>query len=199
MCIRDSLSDAWAAQAVARLDPEDYYDLQVNRPRVAIEDGARRLTWPTTSILVATPPELPRDVILIDGIEPSMRWRTFAGELLDFAEECGAASIVCLGALLAEVPHTRPLPVFVTSEHRQMRERYGAERSTYEGPTGIVGVLADAANARDLPALSVWASVPHYAAGAHSAKATLAILRRLEDLFGWTLPHGCLLYTSRCV
>lgn len=191
------LAEAWDAQPVASLDPEDYYDMQVNRPRVALEDGVRRVTWPTTTILVATPPELDRDVILVDGIEPSMRWRSFVGELLDFAVEAGAESVVCLGALLAEVPHTRPLPVIVTSEDAALRERVRAERSSYEGPTGIVGVLADAAQARDLTSMSLWASVPHYAAGAHSAKAALAILRQLEDLFGWTLPHGDLAEDSR--
>ena len=191
------LAEAWDAQPVASLDPEDYYDMQVNRPRVALEDGVRRVTWPTTTILVATPPELDRDVILVDGIEPSMRWRSFVGELLDFAVEAGAESVVCLGALLAEVPHTRPLPVIVTSEDAALRERVRAERSSYEGPTGIVGVLADAVQARDLTSMSLWASVPHYAAGAHSAKATLAILRQLEDLFGWTLPHGDLAEDSR--
>ncbi|MCA0435485.1 MAG: PAC2 family protein [Actinobacteria bacterium] len=193
------LVDAWDAQPVAALDPEDYYDLQVNRPRVAVEEdtGVRRVTWPTTTILVATPPGMDRDVILVDGIEPSMRWRSFVGELLSFAEENDAELVVCLGALLAEVPHTRPLPVLVTSENAVLRERLTAERSTYEGPTGIVGILADAANDRDLPAVSVWASVPHYAAGAHSAKATLAMIRRLEDLFGWTLPHGDLAEGAR--
>lgn len=191
------LADAWDAQPVARLDPEDYYDLQVNRPRVALEDGVRRVTWPTTTLLVASPPELERDVILIDGIEPSMRWRSFVGELLDFVEEAGADAVVSLGALLAEVPHTRPLPVLVTSEDAALRERLGAERSSYEGPTGIVGILAEGSQARDLASVSVWASVPHYAAGAHSAKATLALLRRLEDLFGWTLPHGDLAEDAR--
>jgi hypothetical protein len=122
---------------------------------------------------------------------------TTVGELLDFAVEAGAESVVCLGALLAEVPHTRPLPVIVTSEDAALRERVRAERSSYEGPTGIVGVLADAAQARDLTSMSLWTSVPHYAAGAHSAKATLAILRQLEDLFGWTLPHGDLAEDSR--
>ena len=184
------LAEAWSAQPVASLDPEDYYDMQVNRPRVAIAEGARRITWPTTNILVATPAGLDRDVILVDGIEPSMRWRTFVEELLDFAEDCDADTVVCLGALLAEVPHTRPLPVHVTSEDAALRSRLGLERSDYEGPTGIVGVLADTATQRDLATVSVWASVPHYAAGAHSAKATLAILRQLEDLFAWTLPHA---------
>lgn len=191
------LADAFQAAPVAGLDPEDYYDLQVNRPRVGLVDGVRRITWPTTSVLLATPPELDRDVILIDGIEPSMRWRAFCEELLDFAEDNDAEMIVCLGALLAEVPHTRPLPVVLTSEDSGLRERLGAERSAYEGPTGIVGVLAEAAAGREIPTLSAWASVPHYAAGAHSAKATLALVRRLEDIFGWTLPHGDLEEASR--
>lgn len=191
------LAECWGATPVAGLDPEEYYDLQVNRPRVGLVDGLRRITWPTTSILIASPEGLDRDVILIDGIEPSMRWRTFCEEILDFVEDQGAEMIVCMGALLAEVPHTRPLPVGLISEDATLRERFGAERSSYEGPTGIVGVLADTATVREIPTLSAWASVPHYAAGAHSAKATLALIRSLEDIFSWTLPHGELEELSR--
>ncbi len=184
------LAAAWDAQPVATIDPEEYYDLQVNRPRISTVDGTRRITWPSTTLLVATPEELDHDLILVDGIEPSMRWRAFCAELLAFADSADATLLVCLGALLAEAPHTRPLPVGLSSADPVVRERYGAVRNTYEGPTGIVGVLADAAFQLDVPALSCWASVPHYAAGTHSPKASLALLRALEDLFSWTLPHG---------
>lgn len=191
------LADAWQAQPVATLDPEPYYDVQVNRPRVGMVDGVRRISWPTTTILVATPPELDRDVLLVDGIEPSMGWRSFCAEVLGFTDDCGASLVVCLGALLADIPHSRPLPVSLTSDSPALRERYGAERNTYEGPTGITGVLADAAHQLDLDALMGWVSVPHYAAGTHSPKATLALLRRLEDALSWTLDHGDLAERSR--
>ncbi len=191
------LAALWNAQPVATIDPEEYYDLQVNRPRISTLDGTRRITWPSTTLLVASPEALDHDVILVDGIEPSMRWRGFCAELLAFADSSDTTLLVCVGALLAEAPHTRPLPVGISSPDPVLRERYGAVRNTYEGPTGIVGVLADAAYQLDTPAISCWASVPHYAAGTHSPKATLALLRTLENLFGWTLPHGDLEERSR--
>lgn len=191
------LAESWEAVPVAEFDPENYYDLQVNRPRATVVDGVRKLTWPTTTLLVATPKRLDQDVILVDGIEPSMRWRSFSDELLDFVEGVSATQLVCMGSLLAEVPHTRPLPVVLTSEDPLIHERTGANATMYEGPTGILGILADAADARGIPTLSMWSSIPHYAASSHSAKASLALVRALEDALDWTLPHGDLESRSR--
>ncbi|GMA39559.1 PAC2 family protein [Mobilicoccus caccae] len=184
------LAEAWGAEPVAAVDPEDYYDFQVNRPHVAFHEGTRRITWPTTRVLLATETGFGRDVLLIEGIEPSQRWRSFVVELLTLAHEVGAEMLVCLGALLADVPHTRPCPVFTTAEDPELLERHDLEPNTYEGHTGIVGVLADAAAQSDLPCVSIWVSVPHYAGGHNSPKATLALLGRLEEILDVPLPQG---------
>lgn len=184
------LGDTWDADPVAALDPEEYYDFQVNRPRVGSVDGERRITWPTTRILLAQPPSIGRDVLLIQGIEPSMRWRSFIVEILELARDVDASLLVCLGALLADVPHSRPFPVHVSSEDPRMAHRFDVGPGTYEGPTGIVGVLADGARQAEIPIVSCWVSVPHYAAGSQSPKGILALLGRLEELLDHPLPHG---------
>lgn len=184
------LAEVWGAEPVAAIDPEEYYDYQVNRPRVATLEGERRITWPTTRILLARNTGLGHDVLLIQGIEPSFRWRAFVVELLSLAHEVDAEVLVLLGALLADVPHTRPCPVIVTSEDRRLAPRYDLDPSTYEGHIGIVGVVADAAHQADLPTLSCWVSVPHYAGGHTSPKAALALLNRVEELLDLVLPHG---------
>src|SRR6476660_145667 len=184
------LEEVWDAEVVAALDPEDYYDFQVNRPRVSLEDGRRILTWPTTRILVATETGLDRDVVLVQGIEPSMRWRAFSVELLELAERFGVTTIVTVGALLADVPHTRPIPVTATAEDEAAIHRFDVEASRYEGPTGIVGVLTHTATESGIPTVSAWAPVPHYAGGAPSPKATVSPPRRIESLLGITVPHG---------
>jgi proteasome assembly chaperone (PAC2) family protein len=187
----EQLAREWDAQPVAALDPEDYYDFQVNRPTVELgSDNQRRIIWPTTRLLVAHRPELDHDIVMVDGIEPSMRWRAFVVELLSFAQDVDAEMLVSVGALLADVPHTRPIPITATSHDPGLMSRLGLEPSHYEGPTGIVGVLADAAGQAGLPALSLWAAVPHYAGGVPSPKATLALLRRLEELLDVTVPLG---------
>ncbi len=184
------LAETWDAELVAAFDPEDYYDFQVNRPRVVTEDGQRVLSWPTTRILVATETGFDHDVVLIQGIEPSMRWRAFCVELLELADQLGVQAIVTVGALLAEVPHTRPIPVTATAEDASVRQRFDVEASRYEGPTGIVGVLTHLAGQFDIPSLSAWAAVPHYAGAAPSPKATLSLLKRIESLLGMRISHG---------
>jgi proteasome assembly chaperone (PAC2) family protein len=185
----EHLARVWGAEPFAALDPEDYYDFQVNRPTVGTDDdGRRRVTWPTTRLLAAHVPSLGRDVILVDGIEPSMRWRGFAIELLECADRLGATAMVTVGALLADVPHTRPIPITSTSDDPSMIDRLRVEQSQYEGPTGIVGVLSDAAYQAGLPGVSLWAAVPHYAGAGPSPKATLALLRRIEELLDVTIP-----------
>nr|WP_028654904.1 MULTISPECIES: PAC2 family protein [unclassified Nocardioides] len=187
----DHLMKAWNARVVAAIDPEDYYDFQVNRPTVGIdENGFRKLTWPSTHVAVASPPNLDRDVILIRGIEPNMRWRQFTAELLATIDDLGGELLVTLGALLSDSPHTRPIPVSGASTEPDLLDKLDLEQSTYEGPTGIVGVLQDACTKVDLPAVSYWAAVPHYVAQPPCPKATLALLTRLDDLFDIPLPLG---------
>jgi proteasome assembly chaperone (PAC2) family protein len=175
----------WRATLLASIDPEDYYDFQVNRPHVGFDsEGGRELSWRTTSIwhCQAGPPD--RDVVLLTGIEPNLRWRSFCQELLDYLTGIGATSIVTLGALLADVPHTRPVPVNGISSNPDLAERFGLEPSRYTGPTGIVGVIQEASHRRGLETMSYWAAVPHYVAQAPAPKATLALLGQLEDLVG---------------
>ena len=187
----EHLHEVWGAEEIDELDPEEYHDFQVNRPTVAIGDSGRReITWPTTHIALATVPQTGRVVVLVHGIEPSMRWRRYCAELLDIAKTLGVRSVITLGALLADAPHTRPIPVSATAEDPEVQALIGAEPSTYEGPTGIVGVLQDEAAARGLRSLSLWAAVPHYVAHPPSPKATLALLTRIEELLGEAVPLG---------
>ncbi|BDO42008.1 hypothetical protein CELD12_14980 [Cellulomonas sp. NTE-D12] len=185
------LHQAWDAEQIDELDPEEYHDFQVNRPVIAVdEDGVRRISWPSTSVAVARGPRTGRQVVLVHGIEPSMRWRRYCNEVLDIAAGLGVRTVVTVGALLADVPHTRPIPVNATSEDAVVRAALGLEASTYEGPTGIVGVLQHEAAARGMQSLSLWAAVPHYVAHPPSPKASLAILHRIEQLLGESIPLG---------
>jgi proteasome assembly chaperone (PAC2) family protein len=194
----DHLLTVWNARVVAAIDPEDYYDFQVNRPTVGVDDnGFRKLSWPSTHIAVASPPDLDHDVILIRGIEPNMRWRAFCAELLACIDDLGGELVVTLGALLADTPHTRPIPVTGTATEPDLVDRMKLEQSTYEGPTGIVGVLQDSCVKLDIPAASYWAAVPHYVAQPPCPKATLALLGQIEDLLEVSIPLGDLPEDSR--
>ena len=185
----DHLINGWQATPVAALDPEDFYDFQVNRPTIAIGgNGDRELTWPTTQICVARLPEHDRDVILLRGIEPNMRWRQFCAELLAAADELGARLVVTLGALLADTPHTRPIPVTGHASDLELAKRLQLEQSRYEGPTGIVGVFQDACHRVGIPAVSFWSAVPHYVAQPPCPKATLALLSHVEDVLQVPIP-----------
>ena len=187
----DHLIRVWSARTVGAVDPEDFYDFQVNRPIVGTDAlGHRKLTWPTTQIAIASPPDLDRDIILIRGIEPNMRWRQFCAELLAAVDDLGGELVVTLGALLADTPHTRPIPVSGTATEPELVDRLKLEQSTYEGPTGIVGVFQDACSLLDMPAVSYWAAVPNYVAQPPCPKATIALLRRVEDLLDIPVPLG---------
>nr|WP_218910207.1 PAC2 family protein [Nocardioides thalensis] len=187
----DHLMEVWNGRVVAAIDPEDYYDFQVNRPSVGLDDnGFRKLTWPSTHVAVASPPDLDRDVILIRGIEPNMRWRAFTAELLAAVDDLGGQLVITMGALLADAPHTRPIPVTGTATEPDLIDRLDLEQSTYEGPTGIVGVVQDACVKLDIPAVSYWAAVPHYVAQPPCPKATIALLGQLEDLLEVSIPLG---------
>ena len=194
----EHLMEAWDARIIGAVDPEEFYDFQVNRPTVGHDgSGHMRLTWPTTQLAIASPPELERDVIFISGIEPSMRWRQFCAELLAAVDELGGTLVVTLGALLSDTPHTRPIPVTGTATEPDLVDRLTLEHSTYEGPTGIVGVLLDACARLDVPAVSYWSAVPHYAASPPCPKATLALINALEELLETSLPLADLGEDSR--
>jgi proteasome assembly chaperone (PAC2) family protein len=187
----DHLIRVWNARIIGAIDPEEFYDFQVNRPVVGVDAlGHRRITWPSTQVAVASPPELDRDVILIRGIEPNMRWRQFCAELLAACDDLGGELVITLGALLADTPHTRPIPVTGTATEPDLVDRLNLEQSTYEGPTGIVGVFQDACVRLDIPSVSYWAAVPHYVAQPPCPKATLALLGQLEDLLEVSIPLG---------
>lgn len=185
------LSQVWAAQEVAMVDPEDYYDFQVNRPHVVRIAGVSSIRWPSTRILVARDTPLDRDVVLIQGIEPSVKWRSFTNEIVDYLEGLDVEMVITLGGLLSDVPHTRPIPVGVSSEEESLHsEGDEVDRSTYQGPTGVIGVISDHAHRMGLPTLSLWAGIPHYASSAPSPKATLSLLGRLQDLLGIVIDDG---------
>ncbi|GAA4977192.1 filament polymerization regulator ParJ [Yinghuangia aomiensis] len=191
------LDQVWGGEVFAALDAEDYYDFQVNRPTVWMDGDTRRITWPTTRLSVVRVPEPRRDIVLVHGIEPNMRWRSFCNELLGFAHELGVETVVTLGALLGDTPHTRPVPVSGTTSDPVVARSLGLEQTKYEGPTGIVGVLQEACTHAGMPALTFWAAVPHYVSQAPSPKATLALLRKLEDFLDLAIPMGELTEDAR--
>jgi predicted ATP-grasp superfamily ATP-dependent carboligase len=182
------LAKLWGAERFAEVDPENFFDFQATRPHVTLEEGVtRRLDWPATVFYHGRPPGIDHDVVLLLGIEPNLRWRTFTDIVVDFARELGTELIVTLGALLADVPHTRPCPVTGTASDEQLVERLGLSASRYEGPTGVVGVLHDACRRVDLPSVSLWAAVPHYVSLTPSPRAALALCERLGDLLGTSI------------
>ncbi|MFF9071731.1 PAC2 family protein [Streptomyces sp. NPDC014872] len=185
------LDREWKGEVFAALDAEDYYDFQVNRPTICLDGGTRKVTWPTTRLsVVRVGGEQPRDLVLVRGIEPSMRWRSFCNELLGFAHELGVEMVVILGALLGDTPHTRPVPVSGVTSDPDLARSMDLEETRYEGPAGIVGILQEACTHAGVPAVSLWAAVPHYVSQPPNPKATLALLNRLEDLLGLRIPLG---------
>jgi proteasome assembly chaperone (PAC2) family protein len=187
----EHLGLTWDSEPYAELDPEDFYDFQVTRPTTMLIDGVTRtISWPTTTINVCRLPDAPRDVLLINGIEPSFRWKAYCAELVRIAEEANVSMVVLLGALLADVAHTRPIQVSGSAQDEATAERLGVSKSSYEGPTGIAGVLQDACVQAGIPAVSLWAAVPHYVSDPPSPKATLALLHRVEDVIDIEVPLG---------
>ncbi len=185
------VGSALGATRFARIDPEEFYDFQATRPLIRTGDGqAREIIWPGVDIFQARVPRAPRDLILLAGPEPSMRWRSFSSLIIDLAEALGVQLIVTLGALLADVPHTLPVTVSGLASDPGLVERLGIVGSGYEGPTGIVGVLHAACSDAAIPSASLWASVPHYVAAAPNPKAALALVRRLESLVGVSVNAG---------
>jgi predicted ATP-grasp superfamily ATP-dependent carboligase len=179
------LAKTWGAEQFAEVDPEDFFDFQATRPHVSLEDGlTRRIDWPETGFYHARPEGLDRDIVLLLGIEPNLRWRTFTDLVVGLAQELEVELMITLGALLADVPHTRPAPVTGSASDEELVQRLGLSPSRYEGPTGIVGVLHDACRQADIPSASLWAAVPHYVSLTPSPRAAVALCERLGSLIG---------------
>jgi proteasome assembly chaperone (PAC2) family protein len=177
------LAKLWRAARFAEIDPENFYDFQATRPHVALEEGlTRRIDWPDNAFYHARVPGLDRDAVVLLGVEPNLRWKTFVGLVTGLAEELGIELVVTLGALLADVPHTRPAPVTGSASDPKLIEELGLQGSRYEGPTGVVGVLHDACRTEGLSSASLWAAVPHYASLAPSPRAALALCQRLAAI-----------------
>jgi predicted ATP-grasp superfamily ATP-dependent carboligase len=173
------------ATRFAHIDPEEFTDFQATRPRIRLTEGVtREITWPSVEIFEARVPRAPRDLVLLSGPEPSMRWRTFSKLIIDLAEALGTQLVVTLGALLADVPHSKPVNITGLASDDALVGRLGLSSANYEGPTGITGVLHTACAEAGIPSASLWATVPHYVAAAPNPKAALALVRRLESLVG---------------
>ena len=183
--------DTFAPDLIAEVDSEEYFDYQVNRPLIFVDDSMiRSLTWPGVQIFAQPNPSGERDFILVRGVEPSMRWKSFASEILDLADDLEVELVITVGSMLADTPHTRPIPVSGTGAHPDIAARLGVEVSRYEGPTGILAVIQDACVRRGIDAVALWAAIPHYANANPSPKATLALINGIEDFLEISLPLG---------
>jgi predicted ATP-grasp superfamily ATP-dependent carboligase len=177
------LAKLWDAERVADVDPEEFFDFQATRPHVKLIEGlTRQIDWPETAFYRARPDGFDRDVVLLLGVEPNLRWRRFTRLVVDYASELSVELFVSLGSLLADVPHTRPSPVTGSASDPDLVDRLGLQASRYEGPTGIVGVLHDACREESVPSVSLWAAVPHYVSLTPSPRAALALCERLSSL-----------------
>jgi proteasome assembly chaperone (PAC2) family protein len=187
----EHLELSWDAEPLVSIDPEEYYDFQVTRPHVRHAGGVtRKIEWQTTRLSVATLPGTDRHVVLVNGIEPNLRWRAFCTELLGYVEKLGVTKVITLGALLTDTPHTRPTPVSGISYDISSAGDLQVEPSSYQGPTGIVGVFQNACVEAGIPAVSFWAAVPHYVSQARVPKAAVALLHRVEELLDVEVPLG---------
>ncbi len=185
----DHLADTYAARLEFSFDPEDFYDFQVNRPTARLLSPTERvIEWPTTEVLVAALPE--RDLVLIGGPEPNYRWREYCNRLMSMLRTVRPRIVVTLGSMLTDAPHSRPVPISTSASDSELARELGFELPSYEGPTGIAGVLSQECEGAGIPVASLWASVPHYVAEPPSPKATLALLAQLEDVLNTPLDSG---------
>ena len=197
-----TLRDALAVEPILEVDAETYFDYQFNRPMATTgEDGRRMLIWPSVTVYGPTDAtggsaDNAGNLYLLLGAEPARSWKQFTREIMTVVREHEIEGIITLGAMLADVPHTRPISIFLSSENESVRERLDVEKSTYEGPVGILSVISAAAEEAGVPTLSIWASVPHYVHNAPSPKATLAIIDRLEEIIDVVVPRGDLVDES---
>ena len=186
----EHLEEAYGTEPVFALDPDDFYDFQVNRPRVHLgSDGQREISWPTTELKISSLPD-GRDLLLVLGLEPNLRWRQFATLLASALSSANVKRVHILGSLLADTPHTRPIPVSTSTADQQLMTKLGLAPSTYEGPTGIVGVLSDTLTRAGMQVLMLWSAIPHYVSHPSCPKATLALLTALEEQLGVDLDRG---------
>ena len=180
-----SIANDLEGELIARIDPEDFFDFQSTRPTITMDEGqTRRIEWPENNVFAVRVPTADRDLVLFDGTEPNLRWRTFSETVATVADALGVEMVITLGALIAEVSHTLPVPITGLASSQELVEELELERSSYEGPTGIVGVVHDLCRQNGLDSASLWAAVPHYVAAVPNPKAALALLRRLEGLTG---------------
>lgn len=180
-----AVASSFDSELIAQIDPEDYFDFQSTRPTIVLDGGrTRRIEWPENNLIAVRVPTADRDLVLLDGTEPNLRWRTFSETVATAADALGVELVITLGALIAEVSHTLPVPITGLASDQHLVEELDLERSDYEGPTGIVGVVHDLCGQTGIDSASLWAAVPHYVAAVPNPKAALALLRRLEGLTG---------------
>jgi proteasome assembly chaperone (PAC2) family protein len=185
------LLEQFDGEQIASIDPEEFYDFTAVRPNVTLSDGLSRvIEWPENSIHAARVPGAERDLVVVQGVEPSLRWKTFCSLIVDVGRELGVEMVITLGALLADVPHSRPVAISGITSDEALVERLGFEPPSYEGPTGIVGVLQQVCAEAGLPAVSLWASVPHYVAASPNPKVALALVRAFEGTAGLAVDGG---------
>ncbi len=178
-----AIGNSLDSELVATIDPEDYFDFQSTRPTITMAGGAtRRIEWPENNLIAVRVPGGERDLVLLDGTEPNLRWRTFSETIVTAAEALDVELVITLGSLIAEVSHTLPVPITGLASSPELVDELDLERSSYEGPTGIVGVVHDLCNKTGIDSASLWAAVPHYVAAVPNPKAALALLRRLEGM-----------------
>ena len=188
LCADDN---AAASQLIAEIDSEEYFDFQVNRPQVSLDElDNRTITWPSTQIFAVSVPQFSRDLVIVKGIEPSMHWKSFVREILDLADDLEVSLVITVGSLLADVPHSRPISVGLSASNPALAKNLNLEISRYEGSTGILGIINDGALRRGIDAISMWAGIPHYAANSPSPKASLALIHAIEDFLEMTIPLG---------
>jgi len=192
---RTSDSDA---VLIAEYEPEDFYDFQVNRPMITVDDSlVRNINWPSTQVYGLSTPDLDNDFVLVLGVEPSMKWKTFTTLLLDLADDLEVEMVLTLGAMLADAPHTRPISVSGSGGHPDIAARLGVEISKYEGPTGILGIIGDGCLKRGIDCISLWAGLPHYASNSPSPKAILALVNAVEDFLDISISLADLAHQAR--
>ena len=178
----DAIGDGLAAETFATVDPDEFYDFQATRPMVRLVEGNRRIEWPAVELRAARLPAADHDLIVVRGHEPNLRWRTFASEIIQLAASLGVEMVITVGALLADVPHTRPVQVVSSAGDEDLAERLGLTVSRYEGPTGVLGVLGDVATRQGMPTVSLWAALPHYLNLAPNPWGAMALIRELGRL-----------------
>jgi proteasome assembly chaperone (PAC2) family protein len=188
----DVVADGLEAETFAILDPEEFYDFQATRPTVRMVEGRRRIEWPQVELRAARLPTADHDLIVVRGHEPNLRWRTFADEIVELAADLRVEMVVTVGALLADVPHTRPVQVVSSAGDRDLAERLGLNLSRYEGPTGILGVLGDAATREGIPTIGLWAALPHYLNLAPNPWGAMALIRELGRLLPMAVDTSAL-------